>query len=71
MQYALPSQFGLEFRNCWQHANPIAEAALRQVELRKRWFFPLEWVEWVDETVSSYPRRPVPRDEAAAKELKK
>ena len=26
---------------------------------------------WVDEPVPGYPKRPVPRDEAAAKELKK
>ena len=49
----------------------IAEAARRLVELRDRWLNPPEWVEWVDEPVSSYPKRPVPRDEAMAKELKK
>ena len=32
---------------------------------------PPEWVEWVDEPVPGYPKRPVPRDEAAANELKK
>ena len=48
----------------------IAEAARRLVELRDRWLNPPEWVEWVDEPVPGYPRRPVPRDEAAAKELK-
>ena len=36
-----------------------------------RWLNPPEWVEWVDEPVADYPKRPVPRDEAAAKELKK
>ena len=36
-----------------------------------RWLNPPEWVEWVDEPVPGYPKRPVPRDEAAAKELKK
>ena len=49
----------------------IADAARRLVELRDRWLNPPEWVEWVDEPVSGYPKRPVPRDDAAAKELKK
>ena len=49
----------------------IAEAARRLVELRDRWLNPPDWVEWVDEPVPGYPKRPVPRDEAAAKELKK
>ena len=48
----------------------IADAARRLVELRDRWLNPPEWVEWVDETVPGYPKRPVARDEAAAKELK-
>jgi len=48
----------------------IAEAARRLVELRDRWLNPPEWVEWVDEPVSGYPKRPVARDDAAAKELK-
>ena len=41
------------------------------VELRDRWLNPPEWVDWVDEPVPGYPKRPVPRDEAAAKALKK
>ncbi len=49
----------------------IAEAARRLVELRDRWLNPPEWVEWVDEPVPGYPKCPVPRDEAVAKELKK
>ena len=49
----------------------IAEVARRLVELRDRWLNPPEWVEWVDEPVPGYPKRPVPRDEAAAKVLKK
>ena len=53
------------------HAVAIAEAARRLVELRDRWLNPPEWVEWVDEPVSGYPKRPVPRDEDAAKELRK
>ncbi|MDE0178274.1 MAG: hypothetical protein OXP36_06720 [Gammaproteobacteria bacterium] len=48
----------------------IAEAARRLVELRDRWLNPPEWVEWVDEPLPGYPKRPVARDEAAAKELK-
>ena len=52
-------------------ATAIAGAARRLVELRDRWLNPPEWVEWVDEPVPGYPRRPVPRNEAAAKELKK
>ena len=56
-------------------ANPramaIALEARRLVELRNRWLNPPEWVEWVDEPVSGYPKRPVPRDEDAAKALKK
>ena len=49
----------------------IAEAARRLVELRGRWLNPPEWVEWTDEPVPGYPKRPVPRDEATAGELKK
>ena len=41
------------------------------MSLRDRWLNPPEWVEWVEEPVSGYPRRPVPRDEAAEKALKK
>ena len=49
----------------------IAEAARQLVELRDRWLNPPEWVEWVDEPVPGYPKRPVPVDEAAARQLKK
>ena len=48
-----------------------AEAARRPVGLHGRRLNPPEWVEWIDEPVPGYPKRPVPRDEAAAKELKK
>ena len=48
----------------------IADAARSLVELRDRWLNPPEWVAWVDEPVSGYPKRKVARDEAAAKELK-
>ena len=52
-------------------AMAIALEARRLVALRDRWLNPPEWVEWVDEPVSGYPKRPVPRDEEAAKALKK
>ena len=52
-------------------ARAIAEAARLLVELRDRWLNPPEWVEWVDEPAAGYPRRPVPRNEDAAKALKK
>ena len=48
----------------------IGDAARRLVELRDRWLNPHEWVEWADEPVPGYPRRPVPRDETAADRLK-
>ncbi len=51
-------------------ATAIADAARHLVELRDRWLNPPEWVEWVDEPAPGYPKRPVARDEAAAKELK-
>ena len=51
-------------------AMAIAEAARRLVELRERWLHPTEWVEWVEEPVPGYPKRPVPRDEVAAKQLR-
>ena len=47
----------------------IATAAKRLVQLRERWLNPPEWVKWVDEPVPGYPKRPVPRDEAAPKAL--
>ena len=49
----------------------VALEARRLVELRDRWLNPPEWVEWVDEPVPGYPKRPIPRDEDAAKALKK
>ena len=52
-------------------AQAIASAARRLVELRDRWLNPPEWVEWVEEPVSGYPPRPVPRDKKAAVALKK
>ena len=52
-------------------AMAVALEAQRLVELRDRWLNPPEWVDWMDEPVPGYPRRPVPRDEDAAKALKK
>ena len=48
----------------------ISEAARRLVELRDNWLNPPDWVEWVDEPVPGYPKRPVARNEAAALGLK-
>ena len=56
---------------CYAVLESEALEARRLVELRDRWLNPPEWVEWVDEPVSGYPKRPVPRDEDAAKALKK
>ena len=52
-------------------ATAIAKEARRLVELRDRWLNPPEWVQWVDETAPGYPKRPVPRDQKAARALKK
>ncbi len=50
-------------------AGAIVDAARRLVELRDRWLNPPEWVEWVDEPVSGYPKRPVPTAAAPLREL--
>ena len=52
-------------------AMAVALEARRLVDRRDRWLNPPEWVEWVDEPAPGYPRRPVPRDEEAAKALRK
>ena len=39
--------------------------------MRERWLNPPEWVEWMDEPVPGYPKWPAPRDEDAAKALKR
>ena len=49
----------------------IAEAASRLVDLRDRWLNPPEWVAWTDEPDPGYPKRPVARDKATVKQLKK
>ncbi len=47
----------------------IADAVRRLVGLRDRWLNPPEWVEWVEGPVLGYRKRPVARDEEAAKKL--
>ena len=47
----------------------IAQAAQRLVELRDRWLNPPEWVEWVNEPATGYPKRPVPTAVAPLQEL--
>ena len=49
----------------------IAEPAQRLVELRDRRLNPPEWLDSVDQAVSGYPKRQVPRNENAAKALNK
>ena len=49
----------------------IGEAARKLVEKRDRWLNPTDLVKWVDEPVHGYPKRAVPRNEAAAKELER
>ena len=56
---------------CDPRATAIADAARRLIGLRDRWLNPPEWVEWVDEPVPGYPKRPVPRDDDAATVLRK
>ena len=49
----------------------IAAAAARLNELRENWLNPADLVTHVPEVVAGYPDRILPKDEAAAKELKK
>lgn len=49
----------------------IAAAAARLNELRENWLNPADLVERVPEVVAGYPDRILPKDDAAAKELKK
>lgn len=53
------------------HADAIAAAARRLVELRDNWLNPPEWVRRVPEVVPGYPDRLLPVDDHAAAELKK
>ena len=52
------------------HAIAIADAARRLVELRDNWLNPPGLVEWVDEPVSGYPKRPVALSKEAEKVIK-
>lgn len=52
-------------------AQAIAAAAARLNELRENWLNPADLVVREPEVVPGYPDRILPRDEAAAKELKK
>ena len=52
-------------------AETIAVAAYRLNELRENWLNPPDLIEHVPEVVGGYPDRILPRDEAAAQELKK
>ena len=49
----------------------IAEAARALVKKRDRWLNPPEWVEWIEEPVAGYPKRPVPTAAAPLKELRR
>ena len=49
----------------------VATAARRLVDLRDRWLNPPEWIQWIDEPVPGYPKRPVPTPDAPLAELKK
>jgi len=49
----------------------IAAAAARLNELRENWLNPADLITRVPEVVAGYPDRILPKDEAAAKELKK
>lgn len=49
----------------------IAAAAKRLNELRENWLNPVDLVDRVPEVVPGYPDRILPKDDAAAKELKK
>lgn len=53
------------------HAQTIAEAARRLVELRDNWLNPAELVRREPEVVAGYPDRILPVNEAAAAELKR
>ena len=48
----------------------IADAARNLVMLRDRWLNPPEWMEWTEEPVPGYPKRPVPCNADAVTSLK-
>ena len=47
----------------------IAQAARRLVQLRDRWLNPPEWVDWIEEPVPNYPKRPIPTPAAPLQQL--
>lgn len=51
------------------NATAIAEAAKLLDERRNRWLNPPEWVDWVEEPVPGYPKRAVPKEDLADKDL--
>ncbi|WP_435660957.1 class I SAM-dependent DNA methyltransferase [Leisingera caerulea] len=53
------------------HAQKIAEAAAELNRLRENWLNPPDLVDRVPEVVEGYPDRLMPKDDKAAKELKK
>ena len=52
-------------------AQAIAEASRNLNDLRDNWLNPPEWVERIPEVVEGYPERLIPKNEDAAKQLKK
>lgn len=52
-------------------AQKIAEAAAELNRLRENWLNPTDLVDRVPEVVEGYPDRLIPKDDKAAKELKK
>lgn len=52
-------------------ASAIARAAARLNELREKWLNPPDLIECIAEVVPGYPERIVPKNDAAAQELKK
>ena len=51
-------------------ARHIADAAQRLVAQRNQWLHPSDCVTWEDEPAAGYPKRPVPRNEEAARRIK-
>lgn len=52
-------------------AQAVAAAARELDQMREAWLNPPDLVDWVPEVVAGYPHRLIPKDEVAAKELKK
>ncbi len=67
----VPARFDTEHSSERVRSDPrsmaVALEARWLVELRDRWLNPPEWVDWVNEPVPGYPKRPVPRDEGRGK----